>query len=139
MFYQTTTGPAGPAVIHLGSSSLRQLRRDVQLLLDDVRLVGVHQRDVRLRHGRVDLAHAHAAVLEVEEQVAAALEPLAGLGLLDGLVDADAPDARSRSGLERPEATAAGDLEEHLSALSDHVVGDRLALVRSDEVLRVVD
>src|SRR5690349_21496030 len=146
------------------SSSARgrlELGGNLELLLDDVRLVGVHQLDVRLRHGRVDLADAHAAVLQVEEQVAAGLEP-AVLRLVDRLedavvdaldpgrehaarmlvlvlVDADAPDLRGRSGLQGAEATAAGDLEEHLGALRDHVLGDRLALVGRDEVLRVVD
>src|SRR5690349_14353504 len=72
------------------SSSARdrlELGGNLELLLDDVRLVGVHQLDVRLRHGRVDLADAHAAVLQVEEQVAAGLEP-AVLRLVDRLEDA---------------------------------------------------
>src|SRR5689334_989264 len=147
------------------SSSARgrlELGGNLELLLDDVRLVGVHQRDVRLRHRRVDLADAHAAVLEVEEQVAAALEPLLGHRLLNRLVDPvvdaldarrqdprrvlvlvlvdpDAPDPRGGGGLQGAEATAAGDLEEHLCALRDLVLGDRLAKVGLDEVLRVAD
>src|SRR6185503_12288191 len=138
-----------------------ELGGNLELVLDDVRLVGVHQLDVRLRHRRVDLADAHAAVLEVEEQVAAALEP-AVLRLVDRLedavvdaldpgrehaarvlvlvlVDADAPDVGGRSGLQGAETAAAGNLEEHLRVLGDHVLGDRLALVGRDEVLRVVD
>ena len=44
-----------------------------------------------------------------------------------------------RRRLERAEAAAAGDLEQHLRALRDLVLGDRLALVGRDEVLRVAD
>src|SRR5215210_6132022 len=60
--------------------------RNLERAGDDLRLVAVHQRDVRLRHGRIDLAHADAVVLEVEDEVAATLE-LAGLDLRDRLVD----------------------------------------------------
>ena len=42
-------------------------------------------------------------------------------------------------GAQRAEPAAAGDLEEHLGALRDLVLGDRLALVGRDEVLRVAD
>ena len=48
----------------------------------------VHLRDERRRHLRADLADTDAVVLQVEQQVAAALE-LAGLRLLDRVVDAD--------------------------------------------------
>src|SRR5262245_50152836 len=112
----------------------RELRRNLQLLLDDLGLVAVHQLDVRLRHGRVDLADAHALVLQVEEQVATLLEA-AELGLLDGLVDPvadaldpgrhdslgvlvlilvdpDAPDLGRSGRLQRAEAAATGNLEE---------------------------
>src|SRR5581483_10119190 len=62
--------------------------RHLDLARDDLRLERVHLRDERLRHARVDLADADAVVLQVEQQVAAALE-LAGLRLLHGVVDAD--------------------------------------------------
>src|SRR3954447_21525872 len=62
-----------------------QRGRHLQLAGDDLRLVAVHQRDVRLRHGRVDLADRQSPVLQVEVQVGAALE-LAGELRLD---DAD--------------------------------------------------
>src|SRR5690349_7764165 len=57
-----------------------QGRGRLDLARDDLGLQLVHLVDERLRYGRVDLADAHAAVLEVEEQVAAALElPLGDL------------------------------------------------------------
>ena len=55
------------------------------------------------------------------------------------LVDPDAPDVGGGGRLQGAEATATGDLEEHLRALGDHVLGDRLALVGRDKVLRVVN
>ena len=53
-------------------------------------------------------------------------------------VDADAPDACVVGRLERAETAAACDLEEHLRALGDLVLRDRLALVGRDEVVRVL-
>src|SRR6185295_17647310 len=49
------------------------------------------------------------------------------------------PQMWAAGGLQGAEAAAAGNLEEHLRVLGDHVLGDRLALVGRDEVLRVVD
>src|SRR5580765_1626350 len=141
--------------------ALLERRGDLDLARDDLLLQLVHLFDEGLRHRRVDLADVHAAVLEVEEQVASAPELVLGdelRGLEDAvvdaldaggehalrvvvlvLVDADAPDAGLVRGLERAEPAAAGDLEEHLCALRDLVLGHRLALVRSDEVLGVAD
>src|SRR4029077_20403304 len=62
-------------------------RRALELARDDLLLVAVHQRDPRLRDLRADLADAHAVVLEVEEQVLAALE-VALRGREDRVVDA---------------------------------------------------
>src|SRR6185437_13601880 len=57
-----------------GSSLLSERRRWDEPAGDHVRLVLVHRRDPRLRHLRADLAHADAAVLQVEQDVAATLE-----------------------------------------------------------------
>src|SRR5919206_2716717 len=51
-----------------------RLRRQLELARDDLALDRVHLRDELLRHGRIDLAEAHAAVLERELQVLVALE-----------------------------------------------------------------
>src|SRR5215210_1900832 len=64
-----------------------QRRGDLDLARDDLRLQGVQLVDHLLRHRRVDLPDVHAAVLQVEEQVGAALE-LAVAHLLDRLKDA---------------------------------------------------
>src|SRR5690242_12271635 len=134
---------------------------DLDLARDDLLLQLVHLVDEVLRDGGVDLPDVHAAVLQVEEQVVAALElTLRDLlrrvedAVVDALhargedalgvvvlilVDADAPDPGRVGGLERAEAAAAGDLEEHLGTLRDLVLRDGLALVRGDEVLRVPD
>src|SRR5436853_6227112 len=113
--------------------------RDLHLPGDDLGAVAVHQVDEGSRDRRVDLADAHAVVLEVEHEVRAALE-LAGSLLLrdrdhavvdalhaarqDALrevvlvdVDADAPLAGVIRGLERAETAATGDLEEHVCTL----------------------
>src|SRR5215475_504388 len=141
--------------------ALLERSRDLDLARDDLLLQLVHLVDQRLRHGRVDLADVHAAVLQVEQQVVAALElalrdQLRGLkdAVVDALdaggedalgvvvlvlVDADAPDAGLVGSLQRPEPAAARDLEQHLGALRDLVLSDRLALVRGDEVLGVAD
>src|SRR5438105_2008939 len=66
---------------------LRKSRRELQRPGDDLRLVLIHQGDIRLRHGRVDLADAHAPVLQVEDEVVATV-PLAVLDLLDRVEDA---------------------------------------------------
>src|SRR5215218_9970066 len=138
-----------------------QGRGDLDLARDDLLLQLVHLVDELLGHGRVDLADGHALVLQVEEQVAAAPELVLG-DLVDRredavvdplhaggehplgvvvlvLVDPYAPDAGRVRRLERTEAAAARDLEEHLRALCDLVLGDCLALVGRDEVLRVPD
>src|SRR5580765_2361907 len=129
---KTTAGPEGPAVRYRCSVSL-ELARDLELLLDDLHLDRIHLLDERLRHRRVDLADTHAAVLQVEEKVAAGNE-LPVLHLLDRLVDAvvdsldpgrenalrvpvlvlvdaDAPRAGRSSRLQGAEATAASNLE----------------------------
>src|SRR5215218_6033254 len=112
-----------------------QGRGDLDLARDDLPLQLVHLVDERLGHGWVDLADVHALVLQVEEQVAPAPELTLGdlLGRVEDagvdtlhargqhalgvvvlvLVDPDAPDARGVRGLERAEAAAAGNLEEH--------------------------
>src|SRR4051794_32076169 len=139
--------------------SLLDLGRDVgelaagDLLLDLLDLVGV------LLALRRDLAEAHAAGLDVEDRVLAALER-AVLRLLDGVVhgdvdlldgarehlraevglvgvDADALDALLLRRVQRAEAALAGDLEDHLRALGDLVERLLLAEVLLDEVLRV--
>src|SRR5262245_53259573 len=58
-------------------------RRELQRARDDLSLVLVHEGDVRLRNGRVDLPDAHPAVREREQQVGVALER----AVLDGLRD----------------------------------------------------
>src|ERR1700733_8437571 len=70
------TWPALPGA-PLRSLLLGECRRNLQLPGDDLLPVAVHQRDSRLRDGRIDPAHAEAVVLQVQEQVLAALE-LAG-------------------------------------------------------------
>src|SRR3954463_7493996 len=116
---------------------------DLHVPVDDLLLELVHLVDELLRNGRVDLADRHAAVLQVEEQVAAAPELVLGdlLGRLEDavvdaldaggehalgvvvliLVDADPPDPGRVGGLERPEPAATRDLEQHLRALRDLV------------------
>src|SRR5215831_995620 len=49
-------------------------RGDLDLARDDLLLQLVHLVDELLGHGRVDLSDVHAAVLQVEDQVAAAPE-----------------------------------------------------------------
>ena len=76
-----------------------------------------------LEHRRVDALHGRGQ--DVLAQVA-----LVG-------VDADAEHALLLRRVERPEAAAAGDLEDDLRALGDLVERDLLALGLVDEVLRV--
>src|SRR5581483_4345939 len=141
--------------------ALRERRRHLERARDDLLLVAVHQGDVGLRHRGVDLADAHAAVLQVEEEVGAAGELPVG-DLLDRLVDAvvdaldaarehllreavlvhvdaDPPDVRLVGRLQGAQPAAPRDLEQHLRALGDLVLCDGLALVGRDEVLRVAD
>src|SRR4051794_29457602 len=145
-----------------------ELRRWLDLALDDQGLDRVHLRDVRLRNGAADLADALSAVLQGEDEVSSALEVagldegeelegrvvdllgaaredvLAEVGLI--CVHADAPHGplalvvRLR-GIERAEATTTGDLEDRLRALADLVQGKLLALRREPdrELIRVGD
>src|SRR6266446_2997288 len=126
---------------------------------DDLRAERGDLLEERGRDVRADLAHAHAAVLQVERQVATAVE-LAALRTLDGEidarvdalhgarqdvlaevglvdVDADAPDPRLLRSVQRAEAARPRDVELDLRALVDLVLRDRLALRLVDEVLRV--
>src|SRR5690242_14910260 len=125
--------------------------RDLLLDLRDLR-------GVLLAH-LVELADAHAAVLDVEHLVGAALER-AVLRRLDGIedrdvdllrrarhdlraeerlivVDADRLDLLLLGGVDRAEAALAGGGEDDLRALVDLVQRQLLALRLVDEVLRV--
>src|SRR3954463_3302415 len=131
-------------------------RRDLavlDLVLDRLDLVGV------LLARRADLADADAVVVEVGDDVGAALVAV----VLDGLdrvedrdvdllqrarddlraevglvgVDADRLDALLLGRVDRPEAAGARDLEDDLRALGDLVERDLLALVLRGEALRV--
>src|SRR5256885_6018426 len=147
---------------------LRQLlpdrRRGLQRALDDLCLQLGDLRQPRLLEvgARAELAQADAAVLQVEDEVAAALVALAGLRALDGEedadvhplhstredmraeerlvdVDADGPLAGLLRSVERPEAAGAGDAEDDLRAGVELVLRHALALRLVDEVLRVPD
>src|SRR3954454_5028093 len=131
-------------------------RRDLavlDLVLDRLDLVGV------LLARRADLADADAVVVEVGDDVGAALVAV----VLDGLdrvedrdvdllqrarddlraevglvgVDPDRLDALLLGGVDRAEAAGARDLEDDLRALGDLVERDLLALVLRREALRV--
>src|SRR6476646_1601842 len=151
-----------PALSQPIRALLLEDRRGLELARDDLRLVAVHQRDPRLRDLRADLADAHAVVLEVEEQVLAALEVAlrgredrvvdAHVRLLQSArqdpagdavlvsVDADAPLVQLRGLLEGSVTAEAGDLEDDLGLLAlDLVLRDRRALGLVDEVARVLD
>src|SRR5919106_1394796 len=156
----TRAGPAGPLSSYSLETAL-QLRRRLDPAGDDQGPQLVHLRDERLRNPRIGLADGDAVVLQVEEQVGAALvrPPLGGenRGLdrdvdpLDGarqdvaaeellvVVDADAPDALLLRRVERTEAAAACDLEHDLGAAVDLRERELLALRLVDEVLREVD
>src|SRR5215831_17979574 len=138
---------------------LRHLGRNVlDLAADDVGADLVDLGDVGRRHLRRDPADVDAVVLEAEDDVPA-LE-LAVDDELDGVVDGrvdplhrarqdvraeeglvgvdpDAPHVLLLRSVERAEAAAAGDLEDHASALLDLVQRDLLALRLVGEVLRV--
>src|SRR3954471_6625535 len=122
----------------LSRTLLRKHCRNLELVMDDLRLELLHQLDPRrmlLRDLRGDLAHAHTVVPQVEDAVLAALEVAlrggddrsvdAGVGLLDPAgedplrdlvlvgVHPDAPLAELRGLLEGAVTAPAGDLEEH--------------------------
>src|SRR6516162_4002457 len=78
-----TSSPPSP------DSVLLQHRRRLELARDDLRLELLHLRDPRRLDLRADLADAHAVVLQVEDEILAALE-LALRGGRDGVVDTDA-------------------------------------------------
>src|SRR6266511_518909 len=122
---------------------------------DDVGADLVDRGDLRLRHLRADLADADAVLLQAEDQVAALEVPVddaldrqedRGVDPLDrtgqdvraeeGLVgvDTDSPDSLLLRSIERTEAAAAGNLEDHACALLDLVQGHLLALRLVGEV-----
>src|SRR4051794_4672989 len=108
-------------------------RRGLDLARDDLRPKSGDLLEERGRHVRADLAEAHAAVLQVEGQVATTVElpvlrtldgeidarvdalhgarqdVLAEVGLVD--IDADAPDAGLLRRVQRAEPARAGDVE----------------------------
>src|SRR5215470_12337182 len=114
-----------------------------------------------LRDLRGDLAHADTVVLQVEDEVLAALEVAlrgsddrvvdAGVGLLDPAgedplrdlvlvgVHPDAPLAELRSLLESTVAAKTGDLEDHLCARADLVLRQVRARSLIGEAVRVLD
>src|SRR5215472_5362948 len=65
-------------LVTLWERSLLDDRRGLELALDDLGLVALHERLPRLRHLRADLAHADTVVLQVEDEVRAALEVAGG-------------------------------------------------------------
>src|SRR5512133_3228388 len=150
------------------------LNRWWELLADDLRrldlagddlglhLVDLDQPGLRNLGLRADLPEGDAFVLQVEDEVAAALVPLATLRSLDceedpGVhplhsaredvvaevrlvdVDADAPASGLLGRVQSTEAARTGHGEDHLRASVDLVLGDALALRLIDEVLRVAD
>src|SRR5258708_39633281 len=154
-------GPESPPSFAETTSPLLDRGRRHDRAGDDLRAENGDLLEERGRDVRADLAQAHAAVLQVERQVATTVE-LAALRTLDGEihtgvdaldrarqdvraevrlvdVDADAPDPGALRGVERAEAARAGDVELDLRALIDLVLCDRLALRLIDEVLRVAD
>src|SRR5215470_9258109 len=138
---------------------LRHLGRNVlDLAADDVGADLVDLGDVGRRHLRRDPADVDAVVLEAEDDVPALelavddeldrvvdgrVDPLhrarQDVRAEEGLVgvDPDAPHVLLLRSVERAEAAAAGDLEDHASALLDLVQRDLLALRLVGEVLRV--
>src|SRR6266545_1479174 len=139
-------------------------RRRLDLAGDDLRLqrVDLLQPGLRELGPLAELPEADAAVLQVEDEVAAADVPLAGLRSLDGEedadvhplhgaredvaaeerlvdVDADTPAAALLRRVERTEAARPRDVEHDLRARLDLVLGDALALRLVEEVLRVAD
>src|SRR4051812_1617751 len=157
---RSSSASASPGIGVCPSSSwlLDRVRDVADLAADDVLLDLVDLVGVLLALG-VHLAEAHAAVLEVEQLVRAALER-AVLHRLDRVehrdvdlllgrgqdvaaevalvgVHADALEALLLGGVERAETALAGNLEDDLRALGDLVEGDLLALRLVDEVLRV--
>src|SRR5690242_12060227 len=140
---------------------LLRLRGRLDLARDDLRAELVDLLDERRGDGRADLAERDAVVLQVEHEVAAALEARAALSSLDGEVDArvdalhgagqdvrgvqvelvdvdaDPPDPGVVRRVQGAEAARAGDVELDLRARVDLVLCDRLALRRVEEVLRV--
>src|SRR5689334_22419731 len=139
-------------------------QRRLDLAADDLPLQRVDLRDPRLLQLRLlaELAEGDAPVLQVEDQVLAALEAVARLRALDGEedsdvhplhcaredvgtevrlvdVDADGPAAALLGGVERAEAARACNAEHDLRARVDLVLSDTLALRLVDEVLRIAD
>src|SRR5919197_3937834 len=139
-------------------------RRRLDLAGDDLRLQLVDLRQPGLRDLGLlaDLAEGDALVLQVEDEVLAALVALAVLGSLDREedalvhplhgaredevaeerlvdVDADPPAPRLLGRIQRAEAARARDVEHDLRAGIDLVLRDALALRLVDEVLRVPD
>src|SRR5436190_2528394 len=143
---------------------LRKHCRNLELVMDDLRLELLHQLDPRrmlLRDLRGDLANADPVVLEVEDEVLPALEVALrrghdgvvdpGVGLLDPAredslrdlvlvgVHPDAPLAELRGLLESTVAAKAGDLEDHLCARADLVLRQVRARSLIGEAVRVLD
>src|SRR5437763_10570445 len=77
----------GPSARPLRATELAELRRRLDLAGDDLRAELRELLQVRGGHGRIDLAHADAVVLEVERDVLATREG-AVLRALDREVDA---------------------------------------------------
>src|SRR6266480_4705048 len=143
---------------------LRKHCRNLELVMNDLRLELLHQLDPRrmlLRDLRGDLPHAHTVVPQVEDAVLAALEVAlrggddrvvnAGVGLLDAAgedplrdlvlvgVHPDAPLAELRGLLEGAVTAQAGDLEDHLGAGADLVLRQVRAGCLVGEAVRVLD
>src|SRR5436853_1739740 len=148
----------------LYSPVLRKHCRNLELVMDDLRLELLHQLDPRrmlLRDLRGDLANAHPVVLEVEDEVLPTLEVAfrrshdgvvdPGVGLLDPAredslrdlvlvgVHPDAPLAELRGLLESTVAAKTGDLEDHLCARADLVLRQVRARSLIGEAVRVLD
>src|SRR5581483_715418 len=150
-----TLAPALSGVTPFTTSALVVLasRRRLERPGDDLALVLVHQRLPSRLHARAHPTDADTVVLEVEDEVLAALERALD-GALDRVVDADArllqraredvalgdvvfvgihADAPliERRGLgESAVAAGAGDLEDHVGALADLVLRGVRAQVR---------
>src|SRR4029453_4232577 len=154
----------GPEARPLCSAVLVKHCRNLELVMDDLRLELLHQLDPRrmlLRDLRGDLSNAHPVVLEVEDEVLPALEVALRRGH-DGVVDPcvglldparedplrdlvlvgihpDAPLAELRGLLESTVAAKTGDLEDHLCARADLVLRQVQARIRIAEAVRVLD
>src|SRR2546423_665125 len=134
-------------------------RGDLELAVDDLRLVAVHQLDPRRLDLRARLTDADAVVLQVEDDVLASFER-ALRGGQDGVVDADvrllqragedplgdavfvrvdadAPLAEFRGLLECSIAAGAGDLEDHLYARADLVLREIRARLHVGEAVGI--